>query len=255
MFVLSEKYIGYVYLIENVLNGKQYVGKRSWAHFPTIDEKYWGSGVAIKKAIAKYGTDSFSRQVLCWCATQEELASKEIEFIKAYSPAYNLVVGSVGGDQVSHNPNLDEIKKKISQGIIKANKRNPEKAFAHYSALGKKNKNKPKPQEWVEWRREVFKSSNPMKNVDSIEKMKSTKRTSVSYVIKICSCGRAFQLPPNKSARKFCSRICYKKSIAVEKENRICENCSTTFGPVSANSTKRFCQSNCFYEWNRKASK
>ena len=43
---------GYVYLTENLINGKCYIGRHS---SPTFDKKYKGSGVAIKKAIKKYG--------------------------------------------------------------------------------------------------------------------------------------------------------------------------------------------------------
>ena len=44
--------IGYVYLITNLINNKKYIGLRKSS---TFDEKYWGSGKLIQKAIKKYG--------------------------------------------------------------------------------------------------------------------------------------------------------------------------------------------------------
>lgn len=66
---------GYVYLITNKINGKKYVGMRSSAVF---DEQYWGSGKQILQAIAKYGKENFTREILHWCETPEQLVEYEI---------------------------------------------------------------------------------------------------------------------------------------------------------------------------------
>ena len=46
----------YVYEITNNINGKKYIGKRS-THTSIDKDNYLGSGIAIKKAIEKYGKD------------------------------------------------------------------------------------------------------------------------------------------------------------------------------------------------------
>ena len=54
--------MAYIYKITNLLNGKIYVGKR--VREDTSDmEKYYGSGIAIKLAIQKYGKENFKKNV------------------------------------------------------------------------------------------------------------------------------------------------------------------------------------------------
>lgn len=47
---------GYVYITENKLNGKKYIGKHRAEIF---DKSYLGSGKALKSAIKLYGKSNF----------------------------------------------------------------------------------------------------------------------------------------------------------------------------------------------------
>ena len=93
--------IGYVYLTTNLINGKVYVGQHIADKFEP--DKYIGSGVLIKRAIAKYGFDKFSCKLLAEAETQEELNKLEMYYIKKYDAmdpdlGYNLCEGGVGGN-------------------------------------------------------------------------------------------------------------------------------------------------------------
>lgn len=55
-----EKY-GYIYITENLVNNKKYIGLHKSAEF---DRKYIGSGTLLRKAINKYGIENFSCKVL-----------------------------------------------------------------------------------------------------------------------------------------------------------------------------------------------
>lgn len=59
----------FVYLTTNLINGKQYVGEHN-----NLKDNYYGSGIAIHRAIKKYGKQNFSRKIL------EEFDSKELAF-------------------------------------------------------------------------------------------------------------------------------------------------------------------------------
>ena len=88
---------GYVYITTNLINGKQYIGKRS---LPEFDTKYLGSGKLLKRAIKKYGKENFKCEVIKWCETEEELNYYERYYIKEYDAQksdmfYNI---SEGGD-------------------------------------------------------------------------------------------------------------------------------------------------------------
>lgn len=74
--------VGYVYLTENLINSKKYIGSHKK---DTFDEKYHGSGKIIKLAIKKYGADNFITTILETCDSLEDLCYKEEYWIKYYN--------------------------------------------------------------------------------------------------------------------------------------------------------------------------
>ena len=88
----------YVYIITNKINHKFYIGKHST---DDLDDGYMGSGIAINKAIQKYGIENFSKRILCFCDSAED-AYKVEEFLVTDNlikrdDCYNMMVGGVGG--------------------------------------------------------------------------------------------------------------------------------------------------------------
>lgn len=87
---------GYIYRTTNLVNGKSYVGKhqiRRSEHW--LD--YLGSGTAISRAVRKYGQPSFSKELLAYADSLEELNAIEVELINDEvlinpSGVYNLVI-------------------------------------------------------------------------------------------------------------------------------------------------------------------
>lgn len=107
-------YIGYIYITENLLDGKRYIGKRQKSSF---DASYYGSGLRLRRAIDKYGIENFKVSILKWCSSIEELNESEREFIKEYNAQkseefYNISEGGDWGD-VSRGMTKEE---KISWG-------------------------------------------------------------------------------------------------------------------------------------------
>ena len=91
-------YAGYIYKITNNVTGKIYVGKRQKSEF---DKYYWGSGTHISNSIKLYGVENFSREVIEWCYTVDDLLTKErfwIATLDAKNPdvGYNLADGGLG---------------------------------------------------------------------------------------------------------------------------------------------------------------
>ena len=88
---------GYIYKITNKINGKIYIGKHKYDK-PEIDESYWCSGSYIMRSINKYGTENFTRELICTCETLEELNEKEKYWISTLNSmdkkiGYNLTRG------------------------------------------------------------------------------------------------------------------------------------------------------------------
>jgi hypothetical protein len=85
-----------IYKTANLINGKYYIGKDSKNYL-----NYLGSGIAIKKAIKKYGKENFTKEILCFCKSLEELADKEKEYITTEiindPSSYNMILGGIGG--------------------------------------------------------------------------------------------------------------------------------------------------------------
>ena len=87
-----------VYLTTNNINGKKYVGLCSSGR-----KDYLGSGVLLAQAIKKYGRDSFVRETLETCDTEEELRLCEQKWISHFDAVnnpqfYNLHEGGRGGN-------------------------------------------------------------------------------------------------------------------------------------------------------------
>lgn len=90
------KYI--VYQITNTITGKIYIG----AHSTTdIDDGYMSSSVVVRDAIKKYGIDNFSKTVLSYHNSEQEMYSEESTIVNesfvARSDTYNLKPGGYGG--------------------------------------------------------------------------------------------------------------------------------------------------------------
>ncbi len=95
--------MGYIYLITNKVNGKQYVGqavdveKRISRH---VGDAARGKGYVLHSAIRKYSWDNFDYNILMKCNSKEELDRMEIyliEFFDAFKGAgYNLTPGGDG---------------------------------------------------------------------------------------------------------------------------------------------------------------
>lgn len=90
---------GYIYKTTNLKNNKIYIGQHKHENY---DPYYYGSGKLLKRAIKKYGRDSFSNEIICVCDNQDELDTKEKYYIDKLNSTnimigYNLLTGGQGG--------------------------------------------------------------------------------------------------------------------------------------------------------------
>ena len=117
---ISEEYVGFVYLITNLTNGKKYIGKKL-AKFkvtkkPLKGKKnkrrstkesdwrdYWGSSDTLNADVENLGPENFTREILYYCTSRGELSYLEAkeqfdrEVLKTdeyYNGIINVRVGS-----------------------------------------------------------------------------------------------------------------------------------------------------------------
>lgn len=90
----------YLYQITNKLNGKIYIGARSTDTLPELDP-YFGSGAILKKAIKKYGRNSFTKSIIQTFESLPELYVAERNMVSAEfvmrRDTYNIEIGGRGG--------------------------------------------------------------------------------------------------------------------------------------------------------------
>lgn len=120
-----------IYIITNNINSIIYVGKDSYNY-----KHYIGSGKNFLINVKKYGKENFKKEIICYCDCEDEMNFMEIFWIAYFKQSkflmYNIHKGGNGGDNISKNPNREEICKKIS--ISRIGKKD--------SLLGRKNKSK-----------------------------------------------------------------------------------------------------------------
>lgn len=80
----AEEYYGFVYIIRNNLTDKAYIGRKYFSKAGTKQvngkrkkirktsdwENYWSSSEELKKDIAQYGKENFTRTILHLCKTR-----------------------------------------------------------------------------------------------------------------------------------------------------------------------------------------
>lgn len=70
----------FVYISTNLISGKQYVGSHNGSK-----KIYFGSGLLIKKALKKYGIESFKREILEECDDIKEARLLEEKYINKFN--------------------------------------------------------------------------------------------------------------------------------------------------------------------------
>ena len=87
-----------VYKTTNTTNGKIYIGMHQTEN---LDDGYMGSGKYLKRALKKYGSQQFTKEILFVFDTFDEMKTKEREIVdEAFvnrDDTYNLNIGGEGG--------------------------------------------------------------------------------------------------------------------------------------------------------------
>jgi group I intron endonuclease len=113
--------MGYVYLITNKVNGRQYVGQskcddinKRWKQHKLCSKKYIGTH--LYNAYMKHGIDNFIFKIICICF-DDDCNKYEIEYIKKFntlSPnGYNLTPGGHCG--ITHPESIEKMRESVKR--------------------------------------------------------------------------------------------------------------------------------------------
>lgn len=87
-----------IYQITNTVNGRIYIGKHTT---DDPNDSYMGSGKLLKRAVRKYGIESFKKDVLFVFENEDEMNQKEQELVTEEfcrrKDTYNICPGGNGG--------------------------------------------------------------------------------------------------------------------------------------------------------------
>jgi hypothetical protein len=116
-------YYGFVYITTNILNNKKYIGQCSGDPNSNTVKNYFGSGKAIIRAIKKNGKEFFSKEIICFANSLEELNELERKIIKEHNAVnsklyYNIAPGgraSLGFTGKKHTASRNS---KISKAML-----------------------------------------------------------------------------------------------------------------------------------------
>jgi hypothetical protein len=181
-----------VYKTQNTINGKFYIGAHKTEN---SNDGYLGSGVALNRAIKKYGIENFTKEVLYEFSCESEMFEMEAKLISEHlgnTMCYNMMPGGKGGfDHINstgmhlgeNNPmHNEEVKKKNAEAVRKTREKNPQKykevAIKNLRLATENNRGKKRPDH-----------SEYMKNFSKIlwEKSRDKMRDSLSSTFELTS--------------------------------------------------------------------
>ena len=78
---MEDNKVYFIYLTENKIDGKMYIGQHSCLYEEQFTDGYLGSGILLQRAINKYGKENFERIILEYADSPEELNELESKYV------------------------------------------------------------------------------------------------------------------------------------------------------------------------------
>lgn len=213
-----------IYKITNNVNNKLYIGQTTVSLQQRWQRHCWASeskkNMPISLAIAKYGKNNFSIEIICTCDSQSELDKKEIYYATLYntfSPnGYNLRAGNGPGSMSDETKIKISLSNKGKKRSDETRKRLSESHKGHKHAqstkdkLSMKNKGKIPPdhvrEAAIRWNEKSYWVTFPDGTTRHITNMKRFCQTYGLSPSKMCNVAKK----RSKHHKKFYCTICVK---------------------------------------------
>ena len=135
--------MGVIYITTNKINNKKYIGVDT-----QNNKHYFGSGIAIKLAIKKYGIENFTKEIIEDSNDDKYLFEREKYWINYYNADkskdfYNISYGGKGGNMLITEDSIKRHKEGSKKGIDKVIKMRKGKTYEEiYGDKAKEEKEK-----------------------------------------------------------------------------------------------------------------
>ena len=107
-----------IYKTTNLINGKYYIGQHKTKK---LNDGYLGSGTLFRYALKKYGKENFSRQILAYAESAEQLNRLQALYVNKETiddeNSYNLMTGGYQNIQFSQQTK-DKLKKIMKNRVL-----------------------------------------------------------------------------------------------------------------------------------------
>lgn len=201
---------GFIYETTNIITGKKYIGKCA----TTVNnrDEYLGSGVDLKKDIKALGRENFTRKILQYAKSEDELQELEIHYLlKAGVPNehyYNKKVTHGGGERYS----------RMSEETLKRKK---ESLKAHATGTHNNMYNKPKTNTQIDSiskanSKEVSIDGTTYKSMTEASKALGIGVTTLSFRLDSPNFDKYIRLVPKTSKKKGVARTNKKRQVSIE---------------------------------------
>jgi len=163
----ANKPYGFIYITTNLINGKKYVGQKTYNNRWKC---YLGSGKYFKLAVKKHGRENFVKEIVAIAYCKDELNKLEAEYIKKFNAVQSADYYNVATDSfpsyigLKHTEDYKIKMKILNEGKLMSEKSKERMKENHYDVSGENNPNYGK--HWSEeWRTNHSKAISGENNV------------------------------------------------------------------------------------------
>jgi hypothetical protein len=170
----------YLYKIENLLDGKYYVGVHKTSN---LEDGYFGSGKRLHQAIAKHGIENFRKTILEFFDREEDMFAAETSIVNEEfvndKQTYNMKVGGNGGWSYVHERGLNrgftgKKHSKETKKILSELAAGREASEIARKKISENNFSKRDPEKQREHARKNALLTNSLRTSETIDKISST---------------------------------------------------------------------------------
>lgn len=138
-----------IYKILSKVNNRFYIGsskniEKRWKRHLSNLRNNNHVNQHLQRCYNKYGKDNFIFEIIELCDEEELLIREQyyLDYLKPYEKGFNIGKSSSGGDNLSNNPNREEIIEKIKKGLKETiSNMSEEERKEKWSRPGKENSN------------------------------------------------------------------------------------------------------------------